>query len=141
VQTNISEYDAGMITPADIASNPVAVNLRKIIPVCGEFVPFRSPHGVVHPNGFVTAVSQVLPPSNGSATDVYVNSSPKGLKSLNQATILHEALHNLTGRYDDDTSPSGPGLESLLGLKLSDCPRGSICINQKLQSVNCVGAN
>ena len=52
---------------------------------------------------------------------------------LTQSTIVHEALHNLTGMYDDD-------LEKLLGLESKkDCARGTVCISEKLQAAGCVG--
>lgn len=133
VQTNISQFDAGMVSAADVASNPIAVNIKKISPVCALFLPWHGPHGLVQPQGKATAASQILPLANGPATDVYINTNPKTLKSLTQATILHEVLHNLTGMYDEQ-------LENLLGLDPArNCPSGSICITQKLENVGCAG--
>lgn len=70
------------------------------------------------------------------ATDVYINTDAKALPFLAQGTILHEALHNLTGMYDD-------GLEMLLGLNPPrDCPTSfCFCITKKLEDVNCAGTN
>ncbi len=67
--------------------------------------------GPTYPQTFAVAASQLRPP----ATDVYINTAfaPKTYSQryaweyLKQATIVHEALHNVTGKNDDD-------LESLL---------------------------
>ncbi|MGP8176261.1 MAG: beta strand repeat-containing protein [Terracidiphilus sp.] len=98
IQTNISQYDAGMSD----GKNPIDVKIKKLLPVCALFVPFRGPNGVVSPQGLSVAASQVLvtPPASGPATDIYINTNPKALTGLTQGTILHEALHNLTGLLD-----------------------------------------
>jgi hypothetical protein len=88
----------------------------------------------LRPSGKTTASSQLTGPELHPA-DVYITTDSSALKLLDQGTILHEALHNRTGRYDDD-------LERLLGLDPSkDCPRGSICITEKLKAVGCAGPN
>jgi len=59
--------------------------------VCHAISPSRS--------GLTVALAQVQPPL--IATDVYINSSSRvWSKYLTQSTILHEALHNLTGLPD-----------------------------------------
>jgi hypothetical protein len=98
VQSNISQYDAGMSD----GKNPTDVRIKKLLPVCQLFVPFHGPNGVAGPTGRTTAASQisVAPPGGGPATDVYINTNAKVLNSLTQGTILHEVLHNLTGLLD-----------------------------------------
>lgn len=134
IQTNISQYDAGLLSATD-ASNPRKVSIFKGAPVCGQFVAYRGRSGTSPSPGKVTAAAQIHPPSGGQAMDVYINT--KDLKDLTQATILHEALHNLTGRYDDQ-------LEELLGLDPNgpDCGNGkSVCITNLLKNVGCAGGN
>jgi hypothetical protein len=132
--STLSQYDAGMINAADREANALAARIKKTIPVCADFAPFRSSHGTIRPSGKTTASSQLTGPELHPA-DVYITTDSSALKLLDQGTILHEALHNRTGRYDDD-------LERLLGLDPSkDCPRGSICITEKLKAVGCAGPN
>ena len=97
-QTNISMYAAGMSD----GKNPNDVKMKKTIPVCSLFVPFHGPYGVARPTGLATAASQVvvLPPASGPAINVYINTDPRALAGLTQATVLHESLHNLTGLSD-----------------------------------------
>jgi hypothetical protein len=133
VQTNISYYDAGFLSPADL-NVPMKVGIYKKVPVCGMFVPFKGQNGTVRPTGKTTAASQLQPPSGGQATDIYVNTDAKVLNSLKQATGAHEVLHNLTQLYDDD-------LEKLLGLTADDCIGGTICISTKLVVSGCASTN
>ena len=134
LQSNISAYAAGFVSEADLSNNPRAVSVAKRIPVCGKFTSFHGPNGWVPVKGIVTAASQLHPLAGGPATDVYINTNPKVLKHLSQATILHEALHNLTGMYDDD-------LESTLGIPAAKCTKGSICITEALRNAGCAGVN
>jgi len=132
-KTNISQYAAGMISEADIESNPTAVIFKSRAPVCGLFLPYRGPHGVIKPEGKSTAASQIYPPL--LATHIYINTTPRVLSTLTQATVLHEVLHNVTGMYDED-------LEPWLGLNpATDCKNGTICITKKLVAVGCAGPN
>ena len=132
--SNISLYDAGFERAEDL-STPQAVDAAKRAPVCGTFVPFNGPNGRHRPEGVVTAASQVNPARGTVATDVYINSNPKALKHLSQATIVHEALHNLTGMYD------GP-LESALGIPAAKCTNGrTVCITEAVRNARCAGAN
>jgi len=142
LQTNISCYDAGLLSPDDL-SIPNKVSIYKGAPVCGQFAMYKPQHGGVgnpHPNR-VTAVAQLRPPAGGTATDIYINTELT--KTLVQATIVHEALHNVTGLYDDE-------LETRLGLRpeckkgidcATDCPSGSICISVTLLNQGCAGTN
>ena len=68
------------------------------------------------------------------ATDVYIHSDPKVFpKRLTQGTVLHEALHNLTGLFD-------PELADLLDVDKSKYDaNGSIEITPKLVEVGCAG--
>jgi hypothetical protein len=72
------------------------------------------------------AMAQTQPP----ATDVYINTH--ALSYLTQGTILHESLHNLTGKND-------PDLKIML-----DLPKGTSAtddINHKLEAAGCAGTN
>ena len=134
LQSNISFYDAGFLSATDL-NDPIKVSIFKGAPVCGQFVAYRGRYGTQSPKGKVTAASQLKPPAGGSATDVYINTNTKVLTTLVQATVLHEALHNLTGRYDD-------GLFTLLGLReRENCAGGSVCITKKLSDEGCAGTN
>ena len=98
VQSNISMYDAGMSD----GKIPLDASVKKNSPVCGDFVAWHNKYGTHRVKGITSAESQisVLPPASGPATDIYINTAPSGLALLTQGTILHEALHNLTGLYD-----------------------------------------
>lgn len=135
LQTNISQYEAGMLSAADL-NDPQKVKIFQGAPVCGWFVSYQGSKGFVSVRGRTTAASQIHAVGGGPATDVYINT--KDLKDLSQGTILHEALHNLTGLYDD--LPKGNNLEELLGLKpKEDCSNGTICITNKLVGAGCAG--
>lgn len=77
-------------------------------------------------NSITVAEAQLQPP----ATDVYINTNARVLKKyLTQSTILHEALHNLTGLED-------PALAEALGT--SPTPGGSTTpINTALVQGGC----
>jgi hypothetical protein len=139
-QSTISRYDAGMITPVD-RNNAFVVGQLRGSPVCGDFTAYRNRHGTQSPRGKVTASSQIYS-VGGQATDVYLNTNPKVLPSLEQSTILHESLHNLTGRYDFDERGQ-LGLMTFMGLTDSiECPSGTtVCISRKLTQVFCAGNN
>ncbi len=79
----------------------------------------------------IIAEAQTQPPG----TDVYLNTNPAFSKlvqkKLTQSTILHEALHNLTGLED-------PALMETLGT--SPGPNGATdTINQVLVQNGCAG--
>jgi hypothetical protein len=141
LQSNISQYDAGFLSVADL-SDPAKVKMFQGAPVCGQFISYRGLYGSVHVTNKVWAASQISSPDGGPVTDVYINT--RLANGLSQATVLHEALHNLTGAYDAD-------LETLLGLSPpdlhdvpnpnTDCPIGSICISDLLQKKGCSGPN
>jgi len=150
-QTTISQYDAGMLSPTKAATNPTAVSIMKKVPVCALFLPFRGPNGTVPPTGLVTAASQITPPTNGPATDVYIHTSAKALKFLTQGTILHEVLHNLTGLedfldLDERTGVQPPfDLKTLVGIETSPGvdpkPGTTIDITKQLEVKGCAGTN
>jgi hypothetical protein len=73
----------------------------------------------------IVAQAQVQPP----ATDVYINTDKSTLKILSQSTILHEALHNLTGLDDYQ-------LEEFLGLNVTKIVPSSV-INDRLKEKEC----
>jgi hypothetical protein len=136
LQTNISWYEAGALSAADL-NDPRKVEIFKGAPVCGWFVSYLGSKGFVSVSGRAAAAAQLHPLTGGQATDVYINT--KDLKDLSPGTILHEALHNLTGKYDN--LPQGDNLEELLGLNPEkDCSNGTICITNKLIGAGCAPA-
>ena len=130
LQTNISWYDAGGLSAADV-NDPKKVEIYKGAPVCGWFVTYKGSKGTISVTGRTAAASQVHDINGYEAHDVYINTND--LQDLSQGTILHEVLHNLTGLYDDQ-------LEKWLGLDpKKDCPNGSICITNALTGAGCAG--
>jgi hypothetical protein len=96
----LSMFDAGVFAGAAV-SNPAALSaLRRILtlrPVCGEFIPKPD---------LTTAMAQAAAPPSTQAPnppqDIFVNSDSVAISILSEGTVLHEALHNLTGRIDPD---------------------------------------
>jgi hypothetical protein len=142
--TNISAYAAGFMSAND-EQNPLAVSIFKSTPVCGYFVSYREPNGhIVKVNDETTAAANIHPPGGGPATDIYINTAL--IESLTQATILHEALHNLTGMYDGDLELllglSPPYLNGHLNPKTNCGPGvGTTCITTLLRNKGCAGPN
>lgn len=83
-QTTISMYTAGLWVVPD-ENKPTFPSVWKKTAVCQNFTP-----------GIVAEAQTQLP-----ANDVYINSNAKvSQKYLTQSTILHEALHGITGMND-----------------------------------------
>jgi IPT/TIG domain/Bacterial Ig-like domain (group 2)/Kelch motif/Galactose oxidase, central domain len=120
--SSISLYDAGGWSTADIAA--YGTDTYQITSMSCQL---SAGTNSIPPNGFV-AVSQIQPP----ATDMYVNTF--NYKLLTQATILHEALHNLT-RLNDDQLKMLLGLNGNLGQAATDD------ISKKLEDNGCAGKN
>jgi hypothetical protein len=156
VQTTISQYDAGM---AD-GKNPLDVPVKKKVPVCALFVPFKGPNGTVPTTGFTEAASQIKPPLGGPTTHVYINTTAAALKEKNltkcltQGTILHEALHNLMGLLDWVPQPwwalygcQPPyDLKNFLAMEKPpgtdpDPDHGTMDVTTKLEAQGCAGPN
>jgi hypothetical protein len=96
LQTTISMYEAGMWNAHD-ENKPTFPSVWQKTAVCQTF------------NTWIVAEAQLQPPG----TDVYLNADPKVWKTyLAQSTVLHEALHNLTGLQD-------PALAEVLGTSLT----------------------
>jgi hypothetical protein len=95
--SNLSLFAAGMWTSkganADTLNTEVFPAQWRVGPVCNSFLG-SGPGGW---NGTV-AMAQTQPPAH----DVYFATQSAALNSLLQSTILHEALHNLTGLGGDD---------------------------------------
>jgi hypothetical protein len=111
--STLSRWDAGVMSAAALATQ-AAVNYEKImkqIPICSIFVPDP---GLGASRSYTTSTAQAVSSSLGSnpAHDVYMNTDQSVLLSLfTGASIVHEALHNVTGRDDQE-------LASLLGVVL-----------------------
>jgi hypothetical protein len=127
-KTTISQFDAGGF-PAAALREPAAMaalqrNLGKA-PVCGLFVTKMLPGGI---RQFNHAFSQAAPSTKAPypAKDVYVNTKPEAFQTMDEGTILHEALHNLTGRTDDTLAdfvglhlgPNDPVVDPKTGVNL-----------------------
>jgi len=150
VQSTISLFDAGMSD----GKNPTDVSVKKKVPVCSLFIPFHSPYGTVTPTGKTTAASQIVPPIPGTtATVIYINTNQKVLNSLTQSTILHEALHNLTGLFDFVPTNLRQAygyappfdLKTLVGIEpnpgVDPNPGNTNDISNQLRSQGCAGVN
>jgi len=114
-QSTITLFDAGAWTQKDI-DKFTDVQFKKTSISC---LMSSADTGVV-------AESQVQPP----ATDVYINTHM--LNYVTQGMILHESLHNLTKKDDDD-------LKILLGVPLGGTATDNI--NGKLEQNGCAGTN
>ncbi|MGO9094238.1 MAG: hypothetical protein ACLQGV_03365 [Bryobacteraceae bacterium] len=132
LSTNISWYDAGMISAQD-RNDSLVVDQFKKTPVCGNFVNYQSVAGKMRGDR-ARAASQIYGPNGGQATDVYFNTKPKIISRLQQSTLVHETLHNISGLYDDrpasvSTPISGDlNLENLMGLPAPpQCKKGKPC--------------
>jgi len=146
LQTNISWYEAGFGSEYYLTRFPSTLSTFQGSPVCGSFVTFKGQHGGIgNPQpGRTTAAAQVRPTAGATPTDIYINTEL--VQTLDQATIVHEALHNVTRLDDYD-------LELYLGLTPQwDCPQdstpqtcpcktGSMCITDILRKNGCGGAN
>jgi hypothetical protein len=114
-------YNAGMWTQDEISDHGILAQFLNT-PVCWTFS--RQGKGKGGWNGTV-AQAQIRPP----ATAVYIYTGKEALKSLTQSTVLHEALHNLTGKTDPEL------YELLTGKKLGTQP--SVVINSVLVQNGC----
>ena len=135
IQTNISLYDAGMVSPSD-SGDEKKIGIFKKAPVCGQFVNWKGPNGTTVVESKTHAYSQI----GGTARDVYLN--PKLFKEYSQGMVLHEALPNLTGLYDFGVVKLDEGLSlaKALGLTPSvNCTDGTMCITRRLLSKGCAG--
>jgi hypothetical protein len=113
LQTTISMYDAGLWDHTVINQRTFPAQWQQT-PVCASIT------------AATVAEAQVQKP----ATDVYINSRKNVWKNyLTQSTLLHEALHGLTGLND-------PGLAETLGTSLT-ATGATYPINQVLVRNGC----
>jgi hypothetical protein len=91
--SNLSQYDAGEWTQNDTLFPNTWPSGFQQAPVCRRF--FGN-----GPGGWSGTVATAQTQSPG--TDAYYATQSAALQHLTQATILHEALHNLTGLGDPD---------------------------------------
>jgi hypothetical protein len=114
-QTTISMYQAGLWDHT-VKNQPTFPAQWQETAVCASFSPR------------IVAEAQVQPP----ATDVYINSQAKvWSKYLTQSTLLHEALHGLTGLND-------PALAEALGTSVTKTG-ATTPINEALVKNGCAG--
>lgn len=89
LQSNISKYDAG-VWAQQFLTIPGELEELRVTPVCWEF------NRILGPWTGILAMAQFQPPK----TDVYIWTGKENLSLLKQSTLLHEALHSLTGMGD-----------------------------------------
>jgi hypothetical protein len=138
-RTVTSRYAAGFETPSHLEdTSPDIVKImndEKKVPVCGTWVRWRNTQlrTWVRPTRNPQAESQItnMTDRTQKPTDVYINSrmsSKQASKLFTSGTILHEALHELTGLDDDQ-------LEDYFGIPRTT---NTIEITYKLRAVGCV---
>jgi hypothetical protein len=134
-KSTISLFDAGAYENEQTAAS---LKVNKETPMCSKFMPYKNTKRKTQkPSGITVAAAQLQPP----AVDVYINSDETVLNQyLAQSTILHEALHNLSGWADTP-------LANKLKVDISPCPKGqtcvcggSYCINIKLEDKGCANS-
>jgi hypothetical protein len=106
-----------------------ALAMATTMPVCGYFVRFRNIGGkILTPNGGKMAFAQGVAPGGGSPRDVYYNSDPNFWpKYFTEGTVVHEALHNLTGKSDTQ-------LQVLFNIPVTD---KTVNITERLLKATC----
>jgi hypothetical protein len=145
VHTNLSKYDAGMLSQSVSDNYPTQVEIFKSAPVCGDFAADRFfLEGII-----VVASSQIrnVKEPDKPATDVFLSTRPEAMGRLTQADILHEAMHNLTGLHDflrmdyRKGAPSVADLKTLLGIEKvagrDPHPRSTEDISDELKKNRC----
>jgi hypothetical protein len=100
----MSQHSAGLVSPLEIdrtsrsqllARNFIAMKLKQ--PVCALFVQ-KDGTKWSRRSSLTAAAAQSMSFTAAPPTAVYVNSNPDALTALfSQGTVLHEALHTLTG--------------------------------------------
>jgi hypothetical protein len=143
-RTFTSKYKAGYVSAERLAStDPDVINADsalKNVPVCGTWTKWRNTvlRKWVSPKGNPQAEAPVtsMTPTSQKATAVYLNSTmidkhgalnKQAQKFFTAGTILHEALHNFTGLYDDE-------LQDLFGVTRTD---KTVETTYKLKAVGC----
>jgi hypothetical protein len=118
--TNISIYNAGTF-PKSWLNDTVKMKIFKEAPVCGLFVPYQWEGKYIAPALSPTPLVAI---SQGEGTAIYINSD-LAANNLNEGTIVHEALHNLTGLADHEPKPViGPQMLDLKQFVGLDSPNG-----------------
>ena len=96
-KSTMSRWDAGVAGLTQMSSL-LAARVLMAAPVCQIFI--IDPR---HPNDRTVAASQgVARPFSDPAKDIYLNTDPLVVPLIKEATVLHEALHSLTNRDDDE---------------------------------------
>jgi len=125
--SHLSRFDAGLIDAETQLEHPDQAAKAREYPVCDEYIDYKW-----NKWNTVAAVAQVYK-NPGPPTDVYVVTLEQALKYMTPDTVLHEALHNLTGLDDNDL------YTWLTGKPLPAGP--TTPINRTLINCGCVGAN
>src|SRR5260370_13999088 len=97
--STINHYDAGLWDDGLQGRTALLNDMKRHSVACDfEIVPeFSDGHIIEVPKGVVPDSQIKLP-----ATDVYYTADPLELSEITPSTILHEALHNLLWKTDDD---------------------------------------
>ncbi|MBZ5556722.1 MAG: IPT/TIG domain-containing protein [Acidobacteriia bacterium] len=112
-RSTLNKFDAGVMGASGLTSSAAAniASILRTVPVCSEFIPTIRPTSI----SVVTAVSQGVLAVRGAnpVKDMYLNTDPFVSPLFTPATLLHEALHNLTGLDDQELAlfvgPPAPG--------------------------------
>jgi hypothetical protein len=134
--TTISQFAAGYFTSRAMSS-PAAMSAmqnNRIGPMCAVFIPRRVAGGLQMPVAAAQAANLGTPEAASPAQNVYVNTDPRALQQFTPGTVLHEALHNLTGFSDTATGGGDVGLPAYLG---PPSQGGKNPITQRLVEAGC----
>jgi alpha-tubulin suppressor-like RCC1 family protein len=120
--STISQYDAGLILAGQL-DDPVRSSVLKGAPVCEQFLLFDRPRRRGRISRTTVAAAQIHEWSGLPPSDIYINAFPDMMRnSFRQSTIVHEALHTLTGLGHPTLGDRTPSLDALLGPPSSTYP-------------------
>jgi alpha-tubulin suppressor-like RCC1 family protein len=120
--STISQYDAGLILAGQL-DDPVRSSVLKGAPVCEQFLLFDKPRRRGRISRTTVAAAQIHEWSGLPPSDIYINAFPDMMRnSFRQSTIVHEALHTLTGLGHPTLGDRTPSLDALLGAPSSTYP-------------------
>jgi hypothetical protein len=135
--TTISKYAAGYFTSRAMNSPAALSALQRNLmdPVCSLFIPRPvAPGRFEMPAAASQAANVGTQEAPSPARNVYVNTDPRALQQFTEGTVLHEALHNLTGFTDQGTGGADMGLPAYLG---PPSQGGKNPITQRLVEAGC----
>jgi alpha-tubulin suppressor-like RCC1 family protein len=140
--TTISQYAAGYFTSRAMNSPAALSALQRnlVAPICALFIPRPSPiPGQVEMAAAAAQAADVgTAEAPSPAKNIYVNTDSRTLQQFTEGTVLHEALHNLTGYTDQGTGRQLPGQDMGLPAYLgAPTQGGKNPITQRLVEAGC----